>query len=38
MSPAAIQAQAVISYFLSSQDRKAGASTGVYEFDSVVRG
>ena len=38
MSPASIQTLAFISYCSPVQIRMAGASTSVYDFDSVVRG
>ena len=38
MSPASIWTLALISYCSPVQGRKAGASTSVYEFDSMVRG
>ena len=38
MSPASIWTPALISYCSPVQGRKAGASTSVYEFDSIVRG
>ena len=38
MSPVSIQTQAFISYCSPVQGRTAGASTGVYEFGSVVSG
>ena len=38
MSPASIWTLALISYCSPVQGRMAGASTRVYEFDSVVRG
>ena len=38
MSPASIQTLGFISYCSTVQGRMAGASTIVYEFDSVVEG
>ena len=38
MSPTSIQIQVFISYCSPVRDRMAGANTGAYEFDSVVRG
>ena len=38
MSPTSIWTPALISYCSPVQGKKAGASTSVYDFDSVVRG
>ena len=38
MSPASIWTPVLISYYSPVQGRMTGASTSVYEFDSMVRG